>query len=106
GKKFNIEDDEEKLRKVLEKVQTMEKEGYQFEVAEGSFELLVRREIGRYRSFFTLDHYRIVVLRTDGNTPIAEASIKITVDGVAGHTVAEGDGPVAAMDGALRRARK
>jgi 2-isopropylmalate synthase len=104
GKKFNIEDDKATLRKVLEKVQTMENAGYQFEVAEGSFELLVRREIGRYRSFFTLDHYRIVVLRTDGNTPIAEASIKVIVDGKAEHTVAEGDGPVAALDAALRRA--
>src|SRR6267378_3522820 len=65
---------------------------------------LKRREIGRYRNFFTLDHYRIVVLRTDGNTPNAEASIKITVDGKAEHTVAEGDGPVAALDAALRRA--
>ena len=104
GKKFNIEDDKATLRKVLEKVQVLENAGYQFEVAEGSFELLVRREIGRYRSFFTLDHYRIVVLRTDGSTPIAEASIKITVDGKAEHTVAEGDGPVAALDNALRRA--
>src|SRR4051812_7152327 len=104
GKKFNIEDDKATLRKVLEKVQTMENEGYQFEVAEGSFELLVRREIGKYRSFSTLDHYRIVVLRTNENMPIAEASIKITVDGVAEHTVAEGDGPVAALDAALRRA--
>jgi 2-isopropylmalate synthase len=106
GKKFNIEDDKATLRKVLEKVQTLENAGYQFEVAEGSFELLVRREIGKYRDFFTLDHYRIVVLRTDGNTPIAEASIKITVDGKAEHTVAEGDGPVAALDAALRRALK
>ncbi|HEV8379825.1 MAG TPA: alpha-isopropylmalate synthase regulatory domain-containing protein, partial [Tepidisphaeraceae bacterium] len=104
GKKFNIEDDKTTLRKVLERVQVLENEGYQFEAAEGSFELLVRREIGRYRNFFTLDHYRIVVLRTDGNTPIAEASMKITVDGKAEHTVAEGDGPVAALDAALRRA--
>jgi 2-isopropylmalate synthase len=104
GKKFQIEDDKATLRKVLEKVQTLENAGYQFEVAEGSFELLVRREIGRYRSFFTLDHYRIVVLRTNSNKPIAEASIKITVDGKAEHTVAEGDGPVAALDAALRSA--
>src|SRR5258706_3268128 len=104
GKKFNIEDDKTTLRKVLERVQTLENEGYQFEAAEGSFELIVRREIGRYRSFFTLDHYRIVVLRTDGDTPTSEASIKIIVDGNAEHTVAEGGGPVAALDAALRRA--
>src|SRR4051812_882083 len=56
GKKFDIENDKAMLRKVLEKVQTLENAGYQFEVAEGSFELLVRREIGKYRSFSTLDH--------------------------------------------------
>jgi 2-isopropylmalate synthase len=104
GKKFNIEDDKATLRKVLEKVQSLENAGYQFEAAEGSFELLVRREIGRYRSFFTLDHYRIVVLRTNSNKPVAEATIKIMVGDTAEHTVAEGDGPVAALDAALRRA--
>ncbi len=104
GKKFNIEDDKATLRKVLERVQSLENAGYQFEAAEGSFELLVRREIGRYRSFFTLDHYRIVVLRTNSNKPIAEATIKIMVGDTAEHTVAEGDGPVAALDAALRRA--
>jgi 2-isopropylmalate synthase len=104
GKKFNIEDDKTTLRKVLEKVQTLENAGYQFEAAEGSFELLVRREIGRYRSFFTLDHYRIVVLRTNSNKPVAEATIKILVGETAEHTVAEGDGPVASLDAALRRA--
>src|SRR5258705_3159187 len=100
GKKFNIEDDKATLRKVLEKVQVLENEGYQFEAAEGSFELLVRREIGRYRNFFTLDHYRIVVLRTNENQPVAEASIKITVDGVAEDTGAAGGWAVAAPDAA------
>src|SRR3954463_13849777 len=53
GKKFNLENDKATLRSVLEKIQDLENQGYQFEVAEGSFELLVRREIGRYKSFFT-----------------------------------------------------
>jgi 2-isopropylmalate synthase len=104
GRKFDIAHDRAVLRKVLARVQDLENEGYQFEAAEASFELLLRREIGRHRSFFVLDHYRIVVLKTDGNTPIAEATVKLQVNGHAEHTVAEGDGPVNALDGALRRA--
>jgi 2-isopropylmalate synthase len=104
GKKFNIEDDKATLRKVLEMVQSLENQGYQFEAAEASFELLVRKQLGRYRDFFKLDHYRIVVLKVDSTTPIAEATVKLHVGDASEHTVAEGDGPVAALDGALRKA--
>src|SRR5262249_20920562 len=91
GRKFKIEDDKATMRKVLEKVQDLENAGYQFEAAEASFELLLRREIGRHKRFFTLDHYRVVVLRTDGSTPVAEATVKLHVGDHAQHTVAEGD---------------
>ena len=104
GKKFKIENDRALLRKVLQRVQDLENAGFQFEVAEGSFELLLRKEIGRYRKFFDLDHYRIVVLKTDSSTPVAEATVKLRVKGAVEHQVAEGDGPVNALDGALRRA--
>jgi 2-isopropylmalate synthase len=105
GKKFDIESDKATLRRVLERVQDLENAGYQFEAAEASFELLLRREIGRYRKFFELDHYRVVILKM-GETapPIAEATVKLRVNGHAVHTVAEGDGPVNALDGALRKA--
>src|SRR5579862_1001610 len=63
GKKFDIESDKAALRRVLQKVQDLENAGYQFEAAEASFELLLRKEIGRYRPFFELDHYRVVVQR-------------------------------------------
>ena len=104
GKKFDLESDKATLRRVLERVQDLENEGYQFEAAEASFELLLRREIGRYRKFFDLDHYRVVVLKTDGATPISEATVKMRVDGHTEHRVAEGDGPVNALDGAIRLA--
>lgn len=104
GRKFNIAEDKATLRKVLEKVQDLENAGYQFEAAEASFELLIRREIGRYRSFFQLDHYRIVVLRSDRGEPISEATVKLRVGDTPEHHVAEGDGPVNALDGALRKA--
>jgi len=104
GRKFDIEQDKATLRRVLEKVQDLENAGYQFEAAEASFELMLRREIGRYRKFFELDHYRLVILKQQDSQPIAEASIKLRVNGHAVHTVAEGDGPVNALDGALRKA--
>ncbi|MCY2952363.1 MAG: citramalate synthase [Planctomycetota bacterium] len=104
GKKFDIENDKATLKRLLKKVQELENVGYQFEAAEASFELLVRREIGRFRDFFTLDHYRVVILKTDSKTPIAEATVKIHVDSRTEHAVAEGDGPIAAIDSALRQA--
>lgn len=106
GRKFHLENDRETLKRVLIRVQDMEHAGYQFEAAEASFELLVRKEIKRYRKFFDLEHYRVIVLRTDSNTPVAEASVKLRVGGNTEHRVAEGDGPVAALDAALRKALK
>ncbi|MDB5292643.1 MAG: cimA [Phycisphaerales bacterium] len=106
GKKFDIESDKATLRKVLEKVQELENAGYQFEAAEASFELLLRKEIGRYRKFFELNHYRVSVLKRNADQAVSEATVKMQVGNVAEHTVAEGDGPVNALDGALRRALK
>ena len=104
GRKFDIEQDKATLRRVLEKVQDLEHAGYQFEAAEASFELMLRREIGRYKRFFELEHYRVVILKVKDGDAIAEASVKLRVNGHAVHTVAEGDGPVNALDGALRKA--
>jgi 2-isopropylmalate synthase len=104
GKKFDIENDKQTLRRVLEKVQDLENQGYQFEAAEASFELLLRKEIGRYHPFFDLEHYRVIVLRNENDAPVSEASVKLKIGEKTEHRVAEGDGPVAALDGALRRA--
>src|SRR3954470_24717411 len=106
GKKFDLENDKTTLKNVLERVKALENAGYQFEAAEASFELLVRKEIGKHRRFFELDHYRVIVAKTDSGTPIAEASVKLKIDGQVEHRVAEGDGPIAALDAALRRALK
>jgi 2-isopropylmalate synthase len=104
GKKFDLEHDKVLQRKVLEKVQELENAGYQFEAAEASFELLVRKLIGRHRSFFDLDRYNSVVTKSNGCEPVAEATVKLTVNGKSEHHVAEGDGPVNALDAALRLA--
>ncbi|MDW8261015.1 MAG: alpha-isopropylmalate synthase regulatory domain-containing protein [Phycisphaerales bacterium] len=85
-------------------MQDLEHAGYQFEAAEASFELLLRRQIGRHRRFFDLMHYRVEVARTDGQAPIAEATVKLKVNETTEHTVAEGNGPVDALNQALRRA--
>jgi len=104
GRKFDLENDKATLRNVLEQVKNLENQGYQFEAAEASFELLLRREIGRYHKFFELGYYRVSVLRQNGSEPVSEATVKMQVEGVSEHRVAEGDGPVNALDGALRRA--
>jgi 2-isopropylmalate synthase len=106
GKKFDLSNDRETLRKVLERVKTLENEGYQFEAAEASFELLVRREIGRYRPFVKLDHYRVITLKQAESASVAEATVKLQVGDAVEHRVSEGDGPVNALDGALRKALK
>jgi len=106
GKKFDIEHDKAVLRRVLEKVQDLEHAGYQFEAAEASFELLVRKEIGRYRPFVKLDHYRVITLKQGESASVAEATVKIHVGEAVEHRVSEGDGPVNAIDGALRKALK
>lgn len=106
GKKFNIENDKEVLRKVLNEVQDLENAGFQFESAEASFELLLRKQIGRYRSFFKLEHYRVVIFKQDAQTPMAEASVKLKVGETEEHRVAEGSGPVDSLDRAMRKAMK
>ena len=109
GQKFNIENDKQIQRRVLEKVQDLENAGYQFEAAEASFELLLRKEIGRHHRYFDLHHYRVVILRHADGHPVAEATVKLQVGAsgkqyVTEHHVAEGDGPIAALDRALRKA--
>jgi len=95
-KKFKIADDKAAQRKVLKAIKDMENEGYQFEAAEASFEVLVRKTLGGkwYRKLWDLDHYRCVILKRDEAPANTEAIVKLTVDGELRHTVAEGDGPV------------
>jgi len=96
--------DKDVRRKILLQVQELESAGYQFEAAEASFELLVRRLTGRYKSFFDLEGFRVIVEKREDGTPITEATIKIIAQGRRMLTASEGDGPVNALDGALRSA--
>jgi 2-isopropylmalate synthase len=92
-------------RRILEKVARLEAEGYVFEGADASFDLLVKKETGAYDKLFELNGFRVIVEKRGHDVePITEATLKITVNGEQQLTVAEGDGPVHALDGALRKA--
>jgi 2-isopropylmalate synthase len=90
--------------RVIERVKELEHRGYQLEAADGSFDLLIRRETGDYEPLFTLEAWRVIVeKRADGRVE-TEATIKIWVDGERFVRTAEGNGPVHALDRALREA--
>ncbi|MFA9477891.1 citramalate synthase [Phycisphaerales bacterium AB-hyl4] len=103
GDKFDLADKRDIQRKVLERVQDLEHQGYQFEAARASFELLVREVLGQRPDLWQLDHYRCVILKRNGEVTSTEATVKLEIDGETEHRVAEGDGPVNALDGALRK---
>jgi 2-isopropylmalate synthase len=90
--------------RVVERVKELEHSGYQFEAADGSFDLLIRKETGEYEPLFRLESWRAIVeKRADGRVE-TEATIKIWVDGERYVRTAEGNGPVNALDKALRDA--
>jgi 2-isopropylmalate synthase len=103
GKKFNLDADKALQKRIVERLAKLEHEGYQFEAAGASFELLVRDLLGQRPAFWELDHYRCVIYKRDSEPSTTEAIVKLTVGGELEHRVAEGDGPVNALDGALRK---
>ena len=99
-----LELDDEVTARVLERMKALEHDGYQFETADGSFELLLRKEAGEYEPLFRLESWRVIVeQRADGKVE-TEATIKIWVDGERYVRTAEGNGPVHALDACLRAA--
>src|SRR3954454_13077430 len=99
-----IDVDDAAVSRIVERVKDLEHAGYQFEAADASFELLVRKEAGVYEPLFRLESWRCIVeQRADGKVE-TEATIKIWVDGERYVRTAEGNGPVNALDGALRAA--
>ena len=90
---------------VLKRVKELENEGYSFEAAGGSLELLIRRELGNHARPFDLTEYHTSFRQyRDGHPPVCEATVKLMVDGTPELTVAEGRGVVNALDLALRKA--
>jgi 2-isopropylmalate synthase len=91
-------------REILETLKGLEDQGYEFEGAEGSFELLMEQATGKHQPWFELEAWRVVVEKRGDAPPHSEATIKLRVKGIPEHTAAEGNGPVSALDNALRKA--
>ena len=92
------------LKKVLTELKRQEALGYEFEAADASFKLLIKKALSRHKPFFRLEGFRVIVEKRGPDVPtLAEATIKVTVDGKTEIAAAEGDGPVNALDQALRK---
>jgi 2-isopropylmalate synthase len=89
---------------VLRRVKELEHRGFQFEAADGSFEMLLRRAAPGYRAPFELIDFTVVVERRGAQLPLAQAMVKLRVGDEVMHTAAEGEGPVNALDRAVRKA--
>ncbi|MCH8028332.1 MAG: citramalate synthase [Candidatus Dadabacteria bacterium] len=93
------------VKKILDELKKLENEGYEFEGADASLEVLIRKLLGQYKKPFELKGARIIVeKRRHDDEPISEATVQVEVDGVIEHTAAIGNGPVNALDGALHKA--
>jgi len=107
GKEYGIdlEANEHAVPQILRRVKEMESKGYEFEAAEASFELLIQEALGKKKKNFRLVGFRVIdEKRKEEEAPISEATIMVEVDGVEEHAAAMGNGPVHALDQALRKA--
>jgi 2-isopropylmalate synthase len=104
AERIGLKLDEGAATRVLERIKQLEHEGYQFEAADGSLELLMRRETGSYEPLFVLESWKVVVEQRAGGAVSTEATIAITIDGASHTSTAHGNGPVNALDAALRSA--
>ncbi len=101
---LDIGEHEEKLRPALNRIKKLENQGYEFEAAEASIRVLMETALSGEREFFTIDNFRVVTDMHRTGEVTSEATVKIRVGDRSVHTVAEGDGPVHALDKALRLA--
>lgn len=102
--KVNISSKDPVVHEIVEKLKDLEGQGFQFEGAEASFELLMMEALGTKRRYFDLVGFRIINERREGEHPVCEATIMVKVGGKTEHTAALGNGPVNALDNALRKA--
>ncbi len=100
---IKLSNDTPELKAILGRIKQLEHEGYEFEAAAGSLAVLIRKAMHHHQLPFKVHGYH-VSMRGEGGKSICEATIKVHVDGKEAHTVAEGDGPVNALDKALREA--
>jgi len=103
---LGIGKDAEKSKKILKALQVLESKGYHFEAAEASLELLIKRVMKTFKDFFELEEFRVIMEKKRGGKMSSEATIKVKVGKEVEHTASLGDGPVNALDSALRKALK
>lgn len=102
---IKIDDKDPVTLEILEKIKELENKGYQFEGAEASFELLMLRAMGKLKQYFHITAFRVIdTLRESDQCPVSEATIKVKVGGRIEHMAADGNGPVNALDRAMRKA--
>jgi len=104
AERAGIDLDSDAAARAVERLKEREHHGYQYEAADASFELLLRREAGDYESLFRLESFRVVTEKREGGGVETEATVKIWIDGKRYLRTAEGNGPVNALDRALRDA--
>lgn len=104
GRELGLVPDGDTIGRVIERVKDLESVGWSFEAAEASFELLLREEMGQPARFFDLESWRVIVERRPGGEIASEATVKLSVDGRRIVATGEGNGPVNALDNALRQA--
>jgi 2-isopropylmalate synthase len=106
AKELNIDLDRHqgKISEIVTALKAREHQGYQYEAAEGSLELLISKIKSEYREFFNLKGFRILIEKNENGEQRSEATIRMEVNDMVEHAAAEGDGPVNALDNALRKA--
>jgi len=91
-------------KRIVREIKKMEDQGYQFDAAEGSLSLLIKKKTGAFKEPFNLESYHVLITKRGNEPPTAQASIKISVGDEQEVTAAEGNGPINALDNALRKA--
>lgn len=101
---YRLDKDRPEVKKILDQVKHMESQGFEFEAAEGSLDILIKKTLNKHKTFFDLIEYHVSVFKSKKLDGVdCEATIKLSIGGEITHTVAEGDGPVNALDRALRK---
>ncbi|CAN7397840.1 citramalate synthase [Paenibacillus sp. LjRoot56] len=102
--KLDFNKEHQKTKEIIEKIKDMEHQGYQFEGADATLELLLREAFEGLEEIFTLESFKMLVEKTANHSVVSEAIVKVKVHGETIYTAAEGNGPVNALDNALRKA--
>lgn len=101
---LSLDPSSEQAKKVIDKIKDLEHQGYQFEGADASLELLLREATGEMNELFTFESFKMLVEKSAGRPVVSEAFVKLKVGGETLYTAGEGNGPVNALDNALRKA--